>query len=271
MIKKGIALIIVSTLGISCQNDEQSKGETSKPSEKVEETTEEVAASIRIYPKPEVAEFPGASLSLQQPMDEMIIDESGSVVPFDFMVQNYTLGAQTTDARMKLANSDKGQHIHLILDNDPYSAHYEAGFSKEVEPGHHYAIAFLSRSYHESVKNPESYQVFQFSVGMNDVEMMDLEQPALFYSRPKGTYSGEGAQKVLLDFYLHNVELSENGYKVKIVINDSEEFIVDSWEPYIIEGLPMGENKIYLELIDNDGLKVDVPINTITRVFQLEA
>ena len=162
---------------------------------------------------------------------------------------------------MGLANSDKGQHIQLIIDNDPYSAHYEPGFTKEVETGHHYAIAFLSRSYHESVKNPNAYEVFQFSAGTEDQTTTDLSQPALFYSRPKGNYSGEGAKKVLLDFYLHNTSISEASNKVKVVVNDKDEFILDTWQPYIIEGLPMGENKIYLELTDNDGNKLDVPIN----------
>ena len=120
------------------------------------------------------------------------------------------------------------------------------------------------------MKSPEAYQVFQFITGAVDVEMMDLSQPALFYSRPKGTYSGEGAEKVLLDFYLHNAELSPEGNKVRVVVNEDTEFILDKWQPYILEGLPMGENKIYMELIDAEGAKADVPINSITRVFILE-
>lgn len=268
MIRRTISVIAAITLGVACQN-EAAKVPEKKAVESSEKAVDE-SSKIRIYPKPEIAEFPGAALTLQQPMDGMTIDEGGSVVPFDFMVENYQLGAQTEEARMNLANSGKGQHIHLILDNDPYSAHYEPGFSKEIEAGHHYAIAFLSRSYHESVKNPEAYQVFQFSVGLDDGEMMDLDQQALFYSRPKGTYTGEGTEKVLLDFYLHNTELSATGNKVKVVVNQKDEFILDTWQPYILEGLPMGENTIFIELIDQSGARVDVPINSITRVFTLE-
>jgi hypothetical protein len=268
MIRKLLSLAVVGSIAYACQNQPAETLEESGEEQISTEAEEVKKEEIRIYPKPEVAEFPEASLILEQPANEMTIE--GSTVAFDFMVENYDLGAQTEEARMNLANSAKGQHIHLIIDNDPYSAHYDAGFSKEIEGGLHYAIAFLSRSYHESVKNPEAYEVFQFKVGMTDEDMMDLSQPALFYSRPKGTYSGEGTEKVLLDFYLHNTELSPSGNKVKVVVNDKDEFILDQWQPYILEGLPMGENTIYIELIDNNGAKVEVPINSITRTFILE-
>jgi len=57
-------------------------------------------------------------------------------VDFDFEVTNYELGAQTeSENATKLANSGKGQHIHFILNNQPYSAHYEASFTKEIPDG----------------------------------------------------------------------------------------------------------------------------------------
>jgi len=224
---------------------------------------------ITVYPKTKIKEFEDASLELIMPPSESM--NTGLEVPFKFKVANYELGAQTEEARQNLANSGNGQHIHLIIDNEPYSAHYESEFIKNVESGNHYAIAFLSRSYHESVKNPNAYEVFQFSTGDDtQPEMMDLNQPMLFYSRPKGTYSGEGAQKVLFDFYLHNVELSELGYNVRATINDKTEFVFERWRPYIIEGLPMGENKIRIDLIDNQGDIINPKVNTVERVFTLE-
>ena len=53
---------------------------------------------------------------------------------FSFEIDNYDLGVQTSkDFNYKLANSDKGQHIHFIVDNGPYSAHYSQSFSKEIK------------------------------------------------------------------------------------------------------------------------------------------
>lgn len=226
---------------------------------------------LRIYPKPKVARFENASLSMTSPEEGMVSE--GNSVQFDFGVENYELGAQTQEARMGLANSDKGQHIHLIVDNDPYSAHYEPGFTKEFPTGHHYAIAFLSRSYHESVKNEDAYKVFQFVTGTGDQDdprMMDLDQPMLFYSRPKGSYSGETAKEILFDFYLHNAELSADGYSVLTTINDSLEFEFDTWQPYIIEGLPAGENTIQIQLVDASGTPINSEVNSVTRTFTIE-
>ena len=77
--------------------------------------------------------FPAASLTAGTAYANAMSNSRDLEVAFDFMVEGYELGAQTEGARMNLANSAKGQHIHLIIDNDPYSAHYDAGFTKEIE------------------------------------------------------------------------------------------------------------------------------------------
>jgi len=196
----------------------------------------------------------------------------GKEVKFDFEVFNFDLGIQTADAADKgLANSDKGQHIHLIIDNGPYSAHYEPDFKKEIAEGRHLALAFLSRSYHESVKDASAHQVFQFTVGSEKAsEPIDLDQPLLFYSRPKGEYSGNDTKKVLFDFFVKNIDLSADGYSVKLTINEEHEFEFDEWQPYLVEGLPMGENTFSIELIDANGTPVNPDLNSISRIFTLK-
>ena len=157
---------------------------------------------------------------------------SGSELEFSFDVKNYELGAQTEhEFQYSLANSKKGQHIHLIINNDPYSAHYTNKFKKKLDPDNGVILAFLSRSYHESVKNKNAYIFTQYG----DLEKIDLDKQYLFYSRPKGTYTGQDTKKLLLDFYLVNTTISKNGNKVRATIND-EEFLIDEWSPYYIEG-----------------------------------
>ena len=191
-------------------------------------------------------------------------------VAFDYTVENYQLGQQTVEG-IPLANSAKGQHIHLILNNEPYSAHYEPVFKKEMEAGHYVALSFLSRSYHESVKNKDAFTLNQFTVGDAEGEDIDLAKPLMFYSRPKGEYKGEAATKyVLLDFYLINITLSDIGYKVRATINGND-FLLDSWEPLLIEGLPMGENTVKLELLDAEGNLVSAPFNPVERKVTLTA
>lgn len=186
--------------------------------------------------------------------------------------KDYKLGAQTSDAPQKMcANSEKGQHIHLIIDNEPYDALYETTFEKQVPDGEHYILSFLSRSYHESIKSPSAQFLVKGTVANNTLTKSDpVREPMLFYSRPKGNYVGNSeTDKIMLDFYLANVTLSPDGYKVKALINGEKEFILTEWKPYLIEGLPMGDNKIKLTLIDKDGNPVSTPLNPVERVFTL--
>ena len=190
---------------------------------------------------------------------------SGSELEFSFDVKNYELGAQTEhDIQYSLANSKKGQHIHLIINNNPYSAHYTNKFKKKLDPDNGVILAFLSRSYHESVKNKNAYIFTQYG----DLEKIDLDKQYLFYSRPKGTYTGQDTKKLLLDFYLVNTTISKNGNKVRATIND-EEFLIDEWSPYYIEGLPKGQVKIKLELINSSGELIDSPFNPSIRTVIL--
>jgi hypothetical protein len=213
--------------------------------------------------------FPEAELNLYKPtLDILKAGEN----EFQFNVDNYELKEQTADANMLgLANSAKGQHVHFILNNGPYGAKYDEVFNKDLPVGDHVMLAFLSRSYHMSVKNEDAYVLKKFRVGEPSEEQkieVDLAAPHLFYSRPKGTYSGDDTKKILLDFFLINTDLSENGNKVLATIN-GEEFTITDWAPFAIEGLPMGENTIVLELVDNQGNFVEGPFNKVERTITL--
>ena len=213
-------------------------------------------------------EYADASLKMNAPSGSKV---DGPKVKFDFEVQNYSL-KQQTDAppKMMLANSGKGQHIHLIINNAPYMAKYDAGFEIDLEPDHYVALAFLSRSYHESVKAKTAFAITQFTVGDAQAKPADFSKPHMFYSRPKGSYAGDAAKRLMLDFYLVNAELSKDGMKVRATVNGTE-FMLTKWAAYVIEGLPMGEVKIKLELLDKDGNAVPGPFNTVERTVTLSA
>jgi len=191
---------------------------------------------------------------------------------FMFGISGYELGEQTPDADLKMcANSADGQHIHLIVDREPYAAKYTAEFDYQIPDGEHYVLAFLSRSYHESLKNPAAFKAEKVMVSSNSFTSQEsITGPVLFYSRPKGNYVGEkDTKKVMLDFYLLNAQLGSD-YQVKAEIN-GEVHMIDQWQPYYIEGLPMGENTIKLTLVDAQGNVVDAPLNPVERTFTLQA
>ena len=201
-------------------------------------------------------EYENAKLSL-----DSIYQKDKNDFLFSFDVENYNLGEQTEkNFDFQLANSDKGQHIHLIINNDPYYAKYSNNFSQSLATDDNVILAFLSRSYHESVKNENAYIITQ----TGESNSIDLSKELLFYSRPKGTYQGESTKKVLLDFYLVNTQISPNGNKVRATIEGTE-FLIDEWAPYYIEGLPKGEISIKLELIDKYGEVINTHFNPSER------
>ena len=61
----------------------------------------------------------------------------------------------------------KGNHIHVILDNQPYEAYYEINQPFElrnVAEGKHTLRVFPSRPWHESYKNDTAFQMVTFTV-----------------------------------------------------------------------------------------------------------
>ena len=262
-----LGLVLATLTIISCSNDPKNNA-NDKKSEKVESEAESNTISLNRIQT--FQDFPKAQLSMTQPAS-MELPEGENT--FQFEVTNYNLKKATDDADMQgLANSSKGQHIHFILNNGPYDAQYDNEFTKDLPEGDHVLLAFLSRSYHMAVKNENSFVLKKLRVGnpTADKQMdVDFSAPHLFYSRPKGTYSGKGAQKVLLDFFLLNTELSEGGNHVLVTIN-GQEFKVTEWAPYAIEGMPMGENTIEIELVNSEGEYVKGPFNREKRTITLK-
>jgi hypothetical protein len=227
----------------------------------------EKKSNVELIAIGEMNPLAGANLKLLSPMNGAKLD-SGEIA-FDYEVDNFNLGDPTVvKTDYELAESEKGQHIHAILNNEPYMAHYEPRFSKELGEGQYILMSFLSRSYHLSLKEMENYEVVQFTVGDPEMEPYDLSQPYLFYSRPKGTYNINENSDILLDFYLHNCVLSETGFKVKAKIAGYD-FLIESWQPYAIRGLRPGMHAITLELVDGNGTTVNSPFNPVSRNFQV--
>lgn len=219
---------------------------------------------ITMRPFTESVAFPDAAISS--------VNYTNGVFTFGVRGDKYKLGQQSTDAQQKMcANSAKGQHIHLILNDAPYAAKYVNQFEYDVPDGEHHMLAFLSRSYHESIKSEGANVALKVNVDNKSITKTEpIKDPMIFYSRPKGNYVGKDTENLMLDFFLANVNLSEKGFKVKADINGTEAIITD-WKPYYLNGLPMGENTITLTLLDQNGRAVETPLNPVSRTFTLKA
>ena len=164
--------------------------------------------------------------------------------------------------------TQKGNHVHVILDNEPYEAYYELDQPFElrnVVAGKHTLRVFPSRPWHESYKSEGAFRMVTFTVtGGGDVSKptttnsgqtmannnsagsaqptpegkdmktstagdVDPTKPLLTYSRPKGEYQGPDADPIMIDFWLSNAKLKGDGGEYRV------RYIVDDDEPGYID------------------------------------
>jgi hypothetical protein len=175
-----------------------------------------------------------------------------------------------------------GNHIHVILDNQPYEAYYNLGQEFElrnVSDGEHTLRFFPSRPWHESYKNAGAFQMVRFTVTATNTNQMvanapaaegkdmqpstagavDAAKPLLTYSRPKGEYKGADAEAIMIDFWLSNARLTGDGgeYRVRYSVDGGEAKFIDKWQPVWLSGWSEGKHTVKLELVDKNGNVVD--------------
>ncbi|MCA1623319.1 MAG: hypothetical protein LC778_05875 [Acidobacteria bacterium] len=106
-------------------------------------------------------------------------DMANPTLKFIEPTNNATVNGSTVKVRLELGGDLKGykpmkdpqtqmgNHIHIILDNQPYEAHYnlDTGFElRNVADGKHTLRVFPSRPWHESYKNNGAFQMIRFTV-----------------------------------------------------------------------------------------------------------
>lgn len=201
---------------------------------------------------------PLPSLTISSPKEGEVLPTGDVSVTFD--LKHYEV-------------APSAQHVHLILDNEPYQPVYDASkpfVLKNVAPGSHTLRAFPSRAWHESIKNPEAFAFVNFAVTKADnARSIDPSAPLLTYSRPKGTYEGPAADRILMDFWLRNAELSPTGYKVRYTL-DGASTVLTEWLPVHFDNLASGKHTLKLELLDPAGKVVPGAYNTTTREFTVK-
>src|SRR5437660_6866595 len=106
-------------------------------------------------------------------------DQAKPILAIVSPAKNSTINGSTVEVKLTLSgdlkgymphkdpSTGKGNHIHVILDNQPYEAYYELGQPFElrnVAEGKHTLRVFASRPWHESYKNDGSFQMASFTV-----------------------------------------------------------------------------------------------------------
>jgi hypothetical protein len=242
------------------------------------DTTPAAPAHLTIEPATDSPAYPDAKLTIVSPREGQALKNPKDSVLVILQVSGIQLGAHTdSDSTKGIAYSKQGQHVHVIVDEKPYMADYKNGqpFNVGVLPeGMHTIRAFPSFSWHESIKAPNAFATRTFYVGNaprgNAAPSNNLNGPMLTYSRPKGTYIGGEAAKVLLDFYISNATLDTKGYTVKWWIDGAPQSDIVKWQPYFISGLAKGKHTIKLSLVDAKGTVVPGSYNSPSQEITVE-
>ena len=169
-----------------------------------------------------------------------------------------TIGSSTVSVKLDLSGDLKGykpmkdpttgmgNHIHVILDNQPYEAYYnlnQAFELRNVQEGKHTIRVFASRPWHESYKNPESFQMVAFTVKGGGADA----------SKPTTTNSG----KVMTD---NKNTADRNASTAPIAPQEGKDMPaslageVDASKPLLTYSRPKGEYKA----ADADNIMIDV-------------
>ncbi|HLM61548.1 MAG TPA: hypothetical protein VK308_12150, partial [Pyrinomonadaceae bacterium] len=188
-----------------------------------------------------------------------------------------------------------GNHVHVILDNQPYEAYYNLDQEFElrnVSDGEHTLRFFPSRPWHESYKNTGAFQMVKFTVKNGGADAtkpattnanqtmsnanasappegkdmqastagaVDAAKPLLTYSRPKGEYKGADSEAIMIDFWLANAKLQGDGgeFRVRYSVDGGEPKYIDKWQPIWLSGWTNGKHSVKVELVDKTGNLVD--------------
>lgn len=239
---------------------------------------------------PSTAAKTGPELYITSPKMDQVLDlAKDQDVEVAFDLRNYSIG--------KVDAGGNGQHLHLIVDNEPYEAIYDASKAVPLKKalmteGTHVVRAFPSAGpkddkgavEHESRKNAGAFAWVRFHVKMKGGALADFDgkAPLLTYSRPKGDYvvGTPNHTRFLVDFYVNNATLGVGDDMVKVTLDGAPLAVVDgktageltAWTRYFAAtSPPVGEHTLVLDLVDRDGKPVAGPFNHTERKFTVSA
>lgn len=193
--------------------------------------------------------------------------------------------AQTYKVRYKVTNwtsQPEGSYVQFLLDDVPYAPVTDpkrAVTLKElaggdIAEGEHVLAAYVARKTHESIKAEGAVSVRRFWVGKRTAATWNSSRdPLLIVGRPHGTYEGEEADRILVDYYVINAALGSSDHTVRFTLKgpstgpDGLEKTVDEWRPLLVWSPGAGDYTLEAELLDAKAQPVKSPHNPTKRTF----
>jgi hypothetical protein len=185
------------------------------------------------------------------------------------------LTSETVELSLELTHwplGDDGSYVQLYIDDEPYIAIRELARpidlrallrqarGHDLSPGTHLVRVIASRGQHETVKTAQAFALTQFHFRRRTAPAsFDRTAPRLGFAAPNDCV--ELGTRVLLDFFLENVQLAKSGSRLHYSIDDVLEGDLVQSQPHYIENLPAGEHRIRLSLRDPAGNTLPGPFS----------
>lgn len=246
------------------------------------------ADGIRVLPVKRTPEAEASTVVVSLPKNGAVM--KGNPVFVQLRILGYPLGAASQfDRADEIAVSDRGQSVHVVVDNMPYfpvseqaldpfneqgwyaETSYKFEIPKRLSSGEHVLRVFLARSFGESLKGENTFAASTFFLGTEKQSTaFDLSKPYITYNEPSGNMDLTESMPVLLDFFVSNCELTSDGYKVRLIVDGTAIRTLTSWQPYYIYGLKRGKHTVRLELLGPSGTVLPGIFNDAERSFTID-
>lgn len=190
----------------------------------------------------------------------------------EFNIKKFNLGEQTVEESATGFKFNKsGQNLCVINDSEDQSYFYSERVEKYFDKTDQYLFAYLSRSYGVALKSESSFGFYKLDMNESDGNLTKENKQKLIYlnSPAKGDIYGKSS-KILLDFFLVNHKINEQGSYLELTINDVS-FVLNKWAPFIIEGLDYGKYSVQLKAFTKDGKEIEtVKMNNSFVEFEVK-
>lgn len=178
----------------------------------------------------------------------------------ELKLKNYRLGGGTTDQeKKKVRLNETGQFLYFIKNNNVVRKKKELLIDFDLKRGTNTFFIAPARSYEMSVKNDNSWLAFELTINNTNerASYRKITEPSVIICSPSGLYKEGNSERILLDFFIINSSIAKEGNKVKVIIDNKVNFVLDTWSPFYIEGLKEGRHSVKIDLIDKEGNKIE--------------
>ncbi len=189
----------------------------------------------------------------------------------EFKNELFNLGQKTAEESKHNARlNEGGQYLGVLKPNGELKKVITSDFETDVLKGNNLFFGYLSRSYDLSLKGENASFLFKINADPSGCfSETDLSDTVVALLQPRGSFEPTRQDKILFDFYLKNIDLSDGKYiDLKI---DKIEFKITKWAPFWISGLSKGKHEIKIDLKTKDGQSIKgIMPNQLTSIIDLK-